>query len=204
MALFKMTRASGHALNIPAHAIRTLTSVRKGSKPDAPRARSHIRYDLGTGPAQALLVDDFETMRERLAEAAPATANWVEASLWEPGLRDLPEDERDRFLFDRNVVVAVEGLDPEDPRNDGGQTLVYLNLFGQGQAISIPSFDEASDVTERVEAPITTPAPDQIVEDFRQPPRSTRRAAPKPATKSRAVPVPAKTPAKPTGAKPKP
>lgn len=208
MALFKMTRATGHALNIPPHAIRTLQSVRKGSKPDAPRAMSHIRYDLGAGPQQALLVDDFDTLRDRLAEAVPSVANWVEATVWEAGRRGESEDSRDRVLFDRQHVVAIEGLDPDEPKNDGGQALIYLNLFGQGQAIALASWDDANDLTDKVEAQVEAPAPDHIVQDFRQPPRAARVAAPakpggkpKPASKPRAVPVPAKGPAKPTGAK---
>lgn len=207
MALFKMTRATGHALNLPAHSIRTVTSVRKGSKADFPRARSHIRYDLGQGPMQALLVDDYDSLWDRLVAAVPSAANWVEASLWEREAAELPEDERDRFRFERGAVSAIEGLDPEDERNAGAQALIYLNLFGQ-QPIAIPSFDDANDLTEWVEAEIAMPAPDQIIEDFRQPPRSARvaapakpGAAPKAPTRTRAVPVPAKGPPKPSGVK---
>ena len=207
MALFKMTRATGHALNLPPHAIRTIQSIRKGTNAEFPRARSHIRYDLGAGPMQAMLVDAFEDLRDRLAEVIPSSVNWVEVSVWRSGDRDLPYEKHDRLRFDRSAVVAVEGLDPDEDRNGGGQTLLYLNLFGQGQSIATASFDDANDITALLEAEVEA-LPDQIVEEFRQPPRSARvaapktaGAAPKAATKTRAVPVPAKGPPRPTGVK---
>lgn len=202
MALFKMTRASGHALNIPPHAIQTLESVRKGKNAQHPEAKSFIRYDLGGGPSQALLQDDFDDLLKRLHKAHPPAKDWISFSIWQAGQRKLTPKQRDRIYMDRGRIVGIEGLDPDLDGNDGALTMLHVTLGHH--PIRLATFDPPEEIEALVE-PEAEEESDEVSEV--QPSRRARVAAPKPGGKPRparapaAVPVPAKGPRKPTGAK---
>lgn len=183
MPLFKLTRADGFALNIPAHSIVTIESMREGKSSAFPDAKCFIRFNLGGGLSAARLSNPFGETWDRLTKEIPGAASWMEFEMFEEGRQD---EDHDVIRFASRYVIAFEGLDPEKPEHLGAQTLLTVDFVGgkiDQQGRPVPTleqfyfFDSPASIEEAMEEGPIPPIPTATIP--RQPPRNARRSAPK-------------------------